>query len=91
MKHELLYGKKHSAAAQADAWDRHVVFDSNYRCIAMRFEDGMHIAEDITDGMKMANGTGYNAADEKLMVLAYCAMCGEEIVHAGEGHPPEPR
>ena len=83
-RHEMLYGEKHSAAAQADAWDRHVVFDKNYRCVSMRHEDGVYIAEDITEGMKMANGSGHDAAEGKLTVLAYCAVCGEEIVHGGD-------
>ena len=83
-KHELLYGKQHGAAAEADAWDRHVVFDKNYRRISMRGEEGVCIAEDITQGLKMANGSGHNAAEERLAVLDFCADCGAAIGHAGD-------
>ena len=51
MTHELMYGMKHSAAEQADRWNKHCVFVENYRCIALRTESGVVIAEDIMDGL----------------------------------------
>ncbi len=90
-KHEMLYGKQHGAAAVADAWGNHVVFDTSYRCIAMRVEHGVCIAEDITQGILMANVSGHNAAEERLTVLAFCAECGVEIVHAGDRSILRPR
>ena len=42
------------------------------------------MADDITQGLLMANGSGFDAADERLTVLATCDACGGDIVHGGD-------
>ncbi len=71
--------------ALMDKWNLHCAPDGDYKCVALKTgEDGFVIAEDIPSGIKMANISGYSAAEEADMALGHCAKRGIEHVHTGD-------
>ena len=63
----------------------HALFDQDFKYVALKKgEDGFMTAEDITSGIKVANSSGYSAAEEVELVLGRCAKCCIEHVHTGD-------
>jgi hypothetical protein len=83
--HKALYGWSQSHSAQEDAWEQLMAFDTSGSCILMmKDKKGNDIPVDITEGMKMANRSGFNAADEQMTVLTRCMSCDKRVVTGGD-------
>ncbi len=76
-----LYSNKFGQRQLADRWAGQVAFDDDNKCYSIsETSAGEVLVHDITECLRMAKGTGLDAADFINSVVTICTTCAVETV-----------
>ena len=79
-----LYGNWFGQKQLVEKWMGQAAFDNDNKCFHLKEIDGCVVASDITEGIRMAKSSGFDAAECREAIMSKCEPCRLEDQHMGD-------